>query len=300
MDGLLIIDKPAGPTSHDVVARARRLLGERRIGHTGTLNPTARGVLPLVVGRATRLARFVAAGPKRYEAVVRLGVATDTYDAAGRVTGLSHDGPMPDRQAIESALSAFLGTFSQRPPAYSAKKLNGTSAYALARRQQARVPEAVPVTLYRLEIVEMTRDTVTLDLECSAGFYVRSLAHDLGRALGIGAHLHGLQRTASGGFRLTDALPLAEAERDPQAAVNAVIPLERMLPDLPSVPLTEEGARRALHGRDLGQSDWAAAGAGAPRPSWPAVRLLAPGGRLVAVARFDAASGLLHPSVVLG
>src|SRR5262252_88967 len=138
MDGLLIIDKPAGPTSHDVVARMRRALGERRIGHTGTLDPAATGVLPLVVGRATRLARFVGASSKSYEAVVRLGVATDTADAAGLPIGPPHDGPLPSRDAIDRALSEFRGTFLQRPPAYSAKKVAGTRSYALARASRSR------------------------------------------------------------------------------------------------------------------------------------------------------------------
>src|SRR5437762_10622266 len=133
MDGLLVIDKPAGPTSHDVVVRIRRVLGERRVGHTGTLDPAATGVLPLVLGRATRLARFLSAGEKSYEAVVRLGIATDTQDAEGVATGAAHAGPFPARQAIDSALDAFRGTFLQQPPAYSAKKIDGRRSYRLAR-----------------------------------------------------------------------------------------------------------------------------------------------------------------------
>ena len=136
MDGVLVIDKPAGPTSHDVVARMRRRLGERSIGHTGTLNPTATGVLPLVVGRATRLARFLSCGDKAYDAVVRLGIATDTGDAAGTAVGEPFAGPMPVREAIERALDAFRGSYLQQPPAYSAKKIAGRRSYAIARARK--------------------------------------------------------------------------------------------------------------------------------------------------------------------
>src|SRR6185369_7059433 len=184
MDGLLVIDKPVGPTSHDVVSRMRRVLGERRIGHTGTLDPAASGVLPLVLGRATRLARFLSAGDKRYEAVIRFGVATDTYDAEGTPVGALRKGATPPRHAIETALCDFRGTFLQQPPAYSAKKIAGRRSYDIARAGYAddespAFPAPVTVTVRRLEITQIEDDDVTLDIECSAGFYVRSLAHDL-------------------------------------------------------------------------------------------------------------------------
>src|SRR5262245_24018300 len=162
MDGLLIVNKPAGPTSHDVVARLRRVLGERRIGHTGTLDPLATGVLPLVVGRATRLARFMAAGEKTYEAIVQLGWSTDSGDAAGTIIGERHDGPMPSRDAIESALEGFRGTFLQRPPAFSAKKLSGQRSYRLARAGSPTAPAAVSVTTHVLDLVSIDDDRVTL------------------------------------------------------------------------------------------------------------------------------------------
>src|SRR5262249_35753558 len=177
MDGLLVIDKPAGPTSHDVVARMRRLLGERRIGHTGTLDPAASGVLPLVLGRATRLARFLSAGDKRYEAVVRYGVATDTYDSEGTPVGAIRKGVAPARAEIEATLESFRGTFVQQPPVYSAKKIAGRRSYELARTGYAddeppTLPAPITVTVRRLAVAAVEEDDVTLEVECSAGFYV--------------------------------------------------------------------------------------------------------------------------------
>jgi tRNA pseudouridine55 synthase len=316
MDGVLVIDKPAGPTSHDVVARLRRVLRERRIGHTGTLDPAATGVLPLVVGRATRLARFLSATDKRYDAVVRLGVSTDTYDAEGAIVGAPFGGEWPSRDALATALDAFRGRFLQQPPAYSAKKISGTRAYVLARRRSVRgtapetnrpgmaglvtdsrdVPDAVTVTVHALELLTVDGDRLTLRLVCSAGFYVRSLAHDLGLRLGTGAHLAALRRTRSGEFGIEQALPLALAERDRDAALAALVPLDRMLGSVAAVVLTEKGARHAASGRDLGPDDVSS--------PWPAalalVRLVDPSGHLVGIGNPARTPGFLHPSVVLG
>src|SRR5258705_7081862 len=192
MDGLLIVDKPAGPSSHDVVARVRRALGERRIGHTGTLDPAATGVLALVLGRATRLAQFLSGSDKPYEAVVRLGFSTDTADAQGRATGGAIDAALPGREAIDAALDTFRGTFLQQPPAFSAKKIDGKRSHKLARAHRKnfqqlradsgpaslRLPQPATVTATAIDIVALDGDTVTLRVDCSAGFYVRSLAHD--------------------------------------------------------------------------------------------------------------------------
>jgi tRNA pseudouridine55 synthase len=306
MDGLLIIDKPQGPTSHDVVARMRRVLGERRIGHTGTLDPLATGVLPLVLGRATRLARFLSSADKSYEAVLRLGFSTDTYDADGTPAAPPHGGPMPDRAALEQALAAFRGTFEQRPPAFSAKKIGGRRSHALARanaRLEPRArderpvqPHSSTVTVTRLELGALEHDRVTLRIDCSAGFYVRSLAHDLGVRLGVGAHLTALRRTRSGDCTLAEALPLDAAERDPAAAIRQIVPLDRMLPAWPAVELTAHGVRDAGHGRMLG------ADAATGRHAWltgARVRLVDERGRLVGLAE-PAAAGLLHPFVVFG
>jgi tRNA pseudouridine55 synthase len=313
MDGLLVIDKPPGPTSHDVVARMRRVLGERRIGHTGTLDPAASGVLPLVLGRATRLARFLSAGTKVYDAVLRLGVATDTYDAAGHPVGERSTCRAPTRDEIESALETFRGTFEQQPPAFSAKKIAGRRSYIAARAGRSpspdlpalsappALPARVRVTVHRLDIVEIAGDCVTVSVECAAGFYVRSLAHELGLRLGVGAHLAALRRTVSAGLTLGDALPLGAAERSRDDAIAAIVPLDRMLPDLSSVVLTDEGAERATHGRDIGVAEISGppqltlSPGGIPGP----VRLFNQRGQLIGLAEPAAVPGLLHPSVVL-
>src|SRR5262245_53837740 len=214
MDGLLVVDKPSGPTSHDVVARMRRVLREQRIGHTGTLDPGATGVLPLVIGRATRLARFLSASDKSYEAIIRLGFATDTADTEGSPIGGRYDGPLPAIEAINRALDAFRGQFLQQPPAFSAKKIGGRRSYDLARRGPSlpvpdqSLPRPQPVTVHRLQILTVDGDAVTVSIDCSAGFYVRSLACDLGERLGTGGHLIGLRRTCSGEYSIADALPL--------------------------------------------------------------------------------------------
>jgi len=299
VDGLLVIDKPAGPTSHDVVMRLRRVLGERRIGHTGTLDPAATGVLPLVIGRATRLARFLRAGDKSYEAVIRLGVSTDTADASGTPTGPLFGGPWPSRDAIDRALDAFRGTFLQQPPAYSAKKIDGKRSHRLARaaRQLERsLPDKTRVTVFRLDLISVEADRATLTLDCSAGFYVRSLAHDLGQVLGTGAHLERLRRTRSGDCTLAGSIELATAEQDRDRAKASVIPLSRMLPALSAVVLTVEGVRRAAQGRDLGPSD---ALEGFERRGAGVVRLMDPAGELIGVGEPADTRELLHPFVVL-
>lgn len=308
MDGLLIVDKPAGPTSHDVVARMRRVLGERSIGHTGTLDPAASGVLALVLGRATRLARFLSGDTKSYEAVVQLGFATNTRDAEGSPVGPRHTGPWPSGEAVDAALHAFRGTFLQQPPAYSARKIGGARSYTLARARgrtaQApetdsppeRLPAPSEVTVHRLDLVSVEADRVRLDVHCSAGFYVRSLAHDLGERLGVGAHLAALRRTRSGDCTIEEAVPLAAAEADPRAAIDRIVPMARMLPGLAAIVLTMEGVRRATHGRDLGPGELESGGV----PLSPAfVRLLDPAGHLVGIADATAPGGLLHPFVIL-
>ncbi len=347
MDGLLLVDKPCGPTSHDVVARMRRALGEKRIGHAGTLDPAATGLLALVLGRATRLAQFLSASDKSYDAVVRLGFSTDTADAQGRAIGPAREGSWPSREAIEEALDAFRGTFLQQPPAFSAKKIDGTRSHKLARARRGResiavsatrdpqdpqgpstqnvqstpdpdpLPGPVSVTAYAIDIVSTDGDTVTLHVDCSAGFYVRSLAHDLGERLGTGGHLAALRRTRSGDFTLADAIDLDTAERDPHRAAAAVIPMAHMLPGFASVVLNADGVRRALHGLDLGPADGLGDVTGfgirdseltvggesrVPNPESRRrfVRLLDPAGELVGIGRPSVTPGSLHPSVVLG
>jgi tRNA pseudouridine55 synthase len=320
MDGLLAVDKPSGPTSHDVVARMRRALGEKRIGHTGTLDPMATGLLLLVLGKATRLAKFLSASDKSYDATVRFGFATDTADAQGRPLGpvIEHAAPPPE--AINAALDEFRGTFLQQPPAYSAKKVGGQRSYKLARSARLQpspdrphpAPPATAVTAHRIEIVGVHADTLMLSIDCSTGFYVRSLAHDLGVRLGVGAHLAALRRTKVGDVDLTAAVTLDSAEGDPQRAASSVVPLAAILPRATSVILTPEGVDRAIHGRDIGPADLVPVSSGgtvshdgeistggfAGLLSQPMVKVLDARGSLVAIAQ-PSAAGLLHPCVVL-
>ena len=308
MDGLLVIDKPPGPTSHDVVARMRRVLGEPRIGHTGTLDPAASGVLPLVLGRATRLARFMSSARKRYEAVVSFGQATDTYDALGVPVGERSTAGAPSPEQIETALNAFRGTFDQQPPAFSAKKIAGRRSYESARAARSKprpdlpglpaqpsLPAPVSVTVHELTIVALAEGQVTLRVECSAGFYVRALAHELGVSLGVGAHLAALRRTASAGLTLDVAIPLDVAERGRDHAIAAIVPLERMLSELGSLVLSQEGVVRATHGQDIRPADVAQGTWAGP----DSIRLFDQQGQLIGIAEAAALPGLLHPSVVL-
>src|SRR6186713_3416625 len=219
-DGVIVVDKPAGPTSHDVVAVMRRAIlraprsggqaGKPKVGHTGTLDPLASGVLPLVIGKATRLAQFLSSAEKEYEAVIELGVATTTLDRGGdvvardRVRAISELTPA----MIEEAVAAFRGTYLQQPPVYSAKKIDGDRAYDLARRNAPVRLQAVQVTAASLDILEWRGAMLRVRLVCSAGYYVRSLADALGERLGTGGHLAGLVRTRSGDFTLKDAVGL--------------------------------------------------------------------------------------------
>jgi tRNA pseudouridine55 synthase len=305
LDGVLVVDKPEGPSSHDVVAVIRRATAQQRVGHTGTLDPMATGVLPIVLGRATRLSRFLAAGSKRYRAVVRLGRATATYDATGETLGT----PAGESAVaavtsadVERTLGQWRGALMQTPPPFSAKKIAGVRAYALARADREPRPEPAAVMVHELRLVGLAEGRVEIDLACSAGFYVRSLAHDLGQALGIGGHLEALRRTSSGAFTLDGSVGLAGVvEGGREAIAGAMLPLDRLLTEWPGARLTEEGLRRAARGLDVRREDvsaWLAADEGAGRPG--GVRLLGPDGRLMAIA-CDALAGapILHPDVVL-
>jgi tRNA pseudouridine55 synthase len=296
MDGVLLIDKPSGPTSHDVVARLRRTTGEKSIGHTGTLDPRATGLLPLVLGRATRLASYLTGGDKTYEATVRLGFATDTDDADGRLIG-EPVSSLPADAAVDEALGAFRGPIDQTPPSHSAKKIGGRKAYELARREELVVLKPVTVTVRALERTGREGDLVDIRITASAGFYVRALARDLGERLGCGAHLTALRRTKSGTFDVAAALPMDEAEGLGRDVVARVLPPADALPDLLAVRPNEAGLRRALHGNPLGpehlEGRWLP-----PATSQAPVRIVAADGRLIALAR--SRGGALHPVVVLG
>ena len=221
-DGLLLVDKPAGMTSHDAVDRARRALRTRRVGHGGTLDPIATGLLVLLVGRATRLLPYLDGEPKVYDATVRFGAETDTDDLTGSVTRTA---PLPERGAVEGAIAALTGEIEQVPPAYSAKQVGGTRAYAAARRGEVLALTAVPVRVARWEIRAWRADECDVSVVCGGGTYVRALARDLGRAAGSAAHLSALRRTASGGFRVEDAVSVdgiaPEVVRSPLDAIPA-------------------------------------------------------------------------------
>jgi len=292
VDGALILDKPKGITSHDAVAAARRLLREKRIGHAGTLDPMATGVLVLLCGRATRLSRFVMASDKTYEARIVFGVTTDTYDITGTVT--SESSSVPSVTDVERALFSLRGSYLQEPPAFSAKKVQGQRAYEMARRQEAVELKSVPVTVSHLDLTAFEGSRLTVVLTCSAGFYVRSFAHALGQLTGPGACLEDLRRTRSGDFALADAVRLDDAEVSGNLAAN-LIPMDDLLSSLPARVLTAEGRQHVAHGRELTSSQFEGGTDPVVGSDW--VRLLDPEGRLVAVGRTTGAT--LHPSVVL-
>jgi tRNA pseudouridine55 synthase len=294
IDGVLVVDKPEGMTSHDVVAVARRALREKRIGHTGTLDPLATGVLPLACGRATRLVRFLTASDKQYVATIRLGLTTDTYDITGTTVATSD--ARPGRDELVSALSGLTGEYLQAPPAFSAKKIGGTRAYMLARQEAPVALEAVPVRVSQADLVSVHADDVTVTITCSAGFYVRSFAHELGRRVGSGACLSALRRTRSGDFSLDQAATVVELQAGHAAA--RLIPLAALLPGFPAATLTDEGYRRVCHGRELeGAHARFDEGVALTPGRW--VRLVAADGRLMAVGQTLPRPGALHPSVVL-
>jgi tRNA pseudouridine55 synthase len=327
LDGVLVIDKPPGPTSHDVVAAVRRIVAPARVGHTGTLDPIATGVLPLVIGRATRLSRFLTTGTKAYRAEVRLGVATDSYDAEGSPVALGLPGEggrlgWPEAAAVEAVLAGFRGAHAQTPPPFSAKKVGGTPAHRLARRDRAVQLQPVPVVVHRLALLEADGPRLVLEIECSAGFYVRALAHAIGVALGCGAHLAALRRTRSGDFGEDAAHPLGALLAEPGRIAERLVPLDRLLPGLPAARLGTRAAERVGHGQAIavgdvdrwegeapapdapvedaarrdGQTKQAPPGL-APLPGEGMVRLLDPDDRLLALAR--RAGGVLQPAVVL-
>ncbi len=305
MDGILIIDKPAGFTSHDVVARARRILGERRIGHTGTLDPFATGVLVLLIGRATRLAQFLMAADKEYEAVVRLGFATDTGDIDG--TRLSHPVPAADlyrtSQEIRNAFQDLTGEIWQLPPMYSAKKRDGRKLYEFARRGEEVERELIKVTIHAFTSLESEPRLVvnpynTADLRvrvvCSSGTYIRTLAEDFGKLLGLGAHLAKLCRTRAGAFEFQDAITLEGLEQlvEERSLEKILRPPDAALSGMPFVHLNDSDGKRARNGIAI---PFAAA-------LWSdgeKVRILDDEDQLIGVGVFDSERQLLHPRVVL-
>ena len=298
LDGILVVDKPMGPTSHDIVGLVRKLAATKRVGHGGTLDPFATGVLPIFLGRATRVVEFHLSDRKRYRATVCFGASTTTDDLEGELTPA--EGPPPTREALEETLPGFTGTILQRPPAYSAIKVGGRRAYAMARAGETVELAPREVTIFELAVVawddsDPDRPVAILDVACSAGTYIRSLARDVGERLGSGGYLGALRRTAAGSFSADDAVSLeavrAAAADGPEGLVPLLRPVDAGLDRFPAVPLTaaEIGAV------SRGQFVRAAAGfvAGAER-----YRLLTPNGSLAAIAT-DAGGGRLAPDKVL-
>jgi tRNA pseudouridine55 synthase len=251
ISGVLVVDKPIGLTSHDVVQIIRKGTNIRRAGHTGTLDPRASGVLVILVGPAVRLSEYVSASDKRYQAVVRLGQSTDTYDADGRVVSTSPVNITEDE--FSNALKQFIGEIEQVPPPYSAVKVKGKKAYEMAR--EGEEVELLPrkIQVYNLDLLEWAPPDAVIDVYCSSGTYVRSLAHDLGEALGCGAHLVGLRRTKSGRFTLRDAVPLRKLRESFENGTwyQHLIPAAEALSDWPSVELTHTQVDDVRHGHRI-------------------------------------------------
>lgn len=312
MDGALIIDKPAGMTSHDVVARVRKIIGERRVGHTGTLDPFATGVLVLLLGRATRLAQFLNGAEKEYDAVIRLGYATDTGDLTGiRVESSSTTEAQRTteihRDEIESALASFRGDIEQTPPMYSAKKVGGRKLYDLARRGEEIERKPVRVAVSELTSVDLDDSLLkenedgSCDLRvrvvCSAGTYIRALAEDFGKKLGVGAHLAELHRTRAGTFTVENAIRLdrlAELARTSSIEANLISP-DSVLSHLPMVQVNSDEAARTINGIDLEIDNDLS-------HRWPdnqPVRMRRADSELIAVGFYDQTRRAVHPKVVI-
>jgi tRNA pseudouridine55 synthase len=309
MNGVLLIDKPAGMTSHDVVARVRRIIGERRVGHTGTLDPFATGVLVVLVGRATRLAQFLSGAEKEYEGVIRFGYATDTGDATGSRVGPEEPRAKKSlcKDEIQAAMASLQGEIEQVPPMYSAKKIRGRKLYEFAREGQEVERQPVRVTIREFELLSAAdeflpaNDDESIDLRvrvvCSAGTYIRTLAEDLGQQLGIGSHLMELRRTRAGPFQIGGALTLerlAEVCKLEMLGDVLVSPYDA-LSHLPVIELDAEQARRTMHGVDLELSH----DPPLTLADGHAVRLSL-NSELIAVGRFDVSDRAVHPAVVLG
>lgn len=280
MTGVLPVDKPAGPTSHDVVAMARRALGIRRIGHTGTLDPFATGLLLLCIDRATRLSEYLTGLDKVYEATARLGVATDTLDGTGTVTAETEAWQELAEPEIRAAWLEQTGRRIQAPPAYSAKKVDGRRAYERARAGEAVAPDPVEVVIHSMDVLAIDGPDVRFRMRCSSGTYVRAVARDAGDALGVGAHLTSLRRTGIGDFAVGTALPVDRLDDREAVAAALISPLEA-LAHLPKIDLDDDEVERVGHGQALSAGD---------RAIGSDVVVLADGGLLVAVAERDGAS----------
>lgn len=292
MNGLFVIDKPGGMTSHDVVSRLRRITGERSIGHLGTLDPMATGVLPLLLGKWTRLAQYFSDAEKSYSGTIRFGFATDTYDAEGLATSeVKH--LVRNLQELRVLAAGFLGTQNQLPPPYSAKKIAGKPAYEFAREGKPVELKAVPVTVKEFTLESLEENTASFRMKISSGGYVRSVAHELGRLAGCGAHLSALRRTAAGAFTLAEAHTLDELEahtvNQGELAALSVHP-RLMLPGMPPVTADGQTLGRLRNGMQVNLPEFTSA---------PQVKVFASQNELVAIAKRIAGT-LFQPVVVMG
>ena len=290
LNGVLVVDKPAGWTSHDVVAKARNLLRERSIGHLGTLDPMATGVLPLVLGRMTRLCQFYSASEKGYKGTIRLGTSTDTYDADGEPVGEDQVVNVT-LEGIRNCSNGFLGLIQQVPPPFSAKKIKGVPAYKFARKKQEVELPPVEVEVKEFSIDGLEAALVAFHCRVSSGTYVRSIAHELGQKLGIGAHLASLRRTAVAEFSIEQSHTLQEiAETSARGAIEELLfHPRRVLPEIPSVTATDEDIAKIRHGRTVNLPEMS-------RSRW--VKVFAGQAELVCLAS-RVAGTLFHPKVVL-
>ncbi len=279
MNGLFIVDKPQGVTSHDVVQEIRRRFDTSKVGHLGTLDPMATGVLPVCVGKATRMGQFLGGSPKEYEGEIRFGFSTDTYDREGTPT-TSEQPFTASVEAVRAAMNSLTGTFDQTPPLYSAKKIGGVPSHKLARRSQAVEIAPVSIEVQQFELLAFDPPAVRFHVSCSPGTYIRSLAHDLGTKVGCGAHLSALRRTRSGDFCIENAVPLGKL------ALTDLIPMDRLLESWPRMEVSMTDEVRVLHGNPItGDS------------GGPFARIFNKKGEFIALASVE--NGWVRPRVVL-
>jgi tRNA pseudouridine55 synthase len=290
MNGVLIIDKPSGLTSHDVVNRVRRILQQRSVGHLGTLDPLATGVLPLVTGSLTRLAQFYTASPKTYEGEIRFGFATDTYDAQGQATSPMQSVTLQPEQ-VKTLATRFRGVIEQTPPPFSAKKIQGVPAYKLARKKKEVVLKPVQVEIMEFEILAVEAESARFRARVASGTYMRSVAHEMGQHLGCGAHLASLRRTAAAEFEISDACTLEQMQDAAQkdAVEDLFIHPRKLLPSLPSVTADEPTAARIRSGRSVNLPELSRA---------RQVKVFCGQRDLIAIAT-RVAGTLFHPKIVL-
>ncbi len=292
-DGVVVVDKPAGWTSHDAVAKLRGIFGTRKVGHLGTLDPLATGVLPVMIGQCTRLARFWEDSEKAYDALIRFGFSTTTYDRDGEPSSEPVEFAV-DPAHLEACLGAFRGEISQVPPAVSARKINGVPAYKLVRKNIEVHLAASDVTVYELSLQSVEGSLARIFVRCSPGTYIRSIAHHLGQILGCGGHIEELRRTASGPFKIEEAFTLERLQllKNEGRLSEALLPMAELLPKFPKAFVDDITVRHIRQGRDFNTSPFSV------QPGTPCVKAIGPDGCLVAIGRI-VVPNLYHPEVVL-